>query len=158
MAFSDRNPIDVWRDAYQRLWHDLEDEGRSPRHVISGWADIKPSTAGAWKRGDCTPQWAKILRLSRAACAEDYTHLSTLFVDETHMIAKRERAAIVTGTLHDNIRDLDQVESVLWEVQETGDVEQGRKAVRELREELTELEAELDRMESKTTCPNGQAA
>ena len=158
MAFSDRDAIDVWRDAYQRLWHDLEDEGRSPRHVIAGWADIKPSTAGAWKRGDCTPRWPKILRLARSACAEDYTHLSDLTVDETHMICRRKRSAIVTGTLHDNIRDLDRVESVLWEVDETGDVGQGREAVKSLRKEADELEAELDRMESKTTHANGQAA
>jgi len=146
MSTSDSDPIAAWRDAYQRLWHDLEDEGRSARYVISAWADIKPSTAGAWKRGDCTPDGGTMICLARQAASEGYTRLASLSVDEGHRIAPVSDEVPVTGTITDNNRDLDQLQSRLWDAYEAGNRSIVIEIGREIKQEGDEIIAEGRRM------------
>lgn len=146
MPNPDPDPIAAWRDAYQRLWHDLEDEGRSPRHVLSAWGDVKPSTAAAYKRGECTPPVDRVIRFARKAAAEGYMHLASLCVDESHRIADVPDEVPVTGTITDNNRDLDRLQTKLWDAYESADRTRVIDIGREIKEEGDEIIAEGRRM------------
>jgi len=146
MPDSDSDPIAAWRDAYQRLWHDLEDEGRSPRYVLSAWGDVKPSTAAAYKRGECTPPIGRVIRLARNAAEEGYMHLATLCVDEAHRIAEVTEEVPVTGTITDNNRDLDRLQTELWNAYEKGDRSRVIEIGKEVKKEGDEIVQEGKRM------------
>lgn len=146
MSNTDPDPIAAWRDAYQRLWHDLEDEGRSPRHVLSAWGDVKPSTAAAYKRGECTPPVDRVIRFARNAAAEGYMHLSSLCVDEGHRIADVPDEVPVTGTITDNNRDLDRLQTELWDAYGDGERKRVIKIGRAIKDEGDEIIAEGRRM------------
>jgi len=142
MSSSDPSPIAAWRDALQELWFELKDESRSPRYVIAAWADCKPSTAGAWRRGECTPDLGTANRLARNAAAEGYPHLATLSLDDGHRIASIDGDVPVTGSLVDNIRDLDDLQAALWEAADCGDAGAIREIAQKLHHEADEIAAE----------------
>jgi len=139
---SNRSGLDAWRDAFHDTWQALKREGRDPRSVFASWADIKPSTAYAWKNGKCDPGLDAVLRLSRAACKAGYYQMPSLFVDDGHRIVGVEDEVRVTGTLTDNIRDLDAIENRIWGAAETGDVEGLKEAANDLHQEADEIAAE----------------
>lgn len=142
MASSDRSPIQAWRDALQETWFEIKREDRSPRYVISAWADVKPSTAGAWKRGECTPDLGTANRLARNAASEGYLQLASLGVDDSHRIAHVSESVPVTGTVHDNLRRLDRIECDVWDAAESGDRGALRKIASKLHEEADRIAAE----------------
>lgn len=134
--------IDAWRDALQATWHDLEDEGRDPRHMIATWADIKPSTAYAWKNGKCTPDLGTAYRLARSAAADGYTRLAELAIDGSHRIAKMEGELVLDGCVQDEARDITQILSAIYEADQAGDADRLHALAEELHHEADELAGE----------------
>lgn len=142
MSISDRDAIDVWRDTYQAVWFRLKQDGRSPRHVIAGWADVKPSTAGAWKRGECTPDGGKMIVLAKAADADGYPALARLNVADEHRLVPRDEDLAVNGDLSDETRDISRLLFQIQEAEKRGDAGALRQCAAELHKEADEVDAE----------------
>jgi hypothetical protein len=86
--------------------------------------------------------------LARQAASEGYTRLASLSVDEGHRIAPVSDEVPVTGTITDNNRDLDQLQSRLWNAYEAGNKSRVIKIGREIKQEGDEIIAEGRRMAS----------
>jgi hypothetical protein len=142
MSISDRSPIDLWRDTYQEVWFRLKQEGRSPRHVIAGWADVKPSTAGAWKRGECTPGGGTMIVLARAADADGYPALARLNIASSNRLVPRADSLSVNGDLSDEARDITRLLYQIQEAEKRGDAEALRDCAEKLHKEADEVDAE----------------
>jgi hypothetical protein len=142
MPISDRDAIDVWRDTYQAVWFRLKQDGRSPRHVIAGWADVKPSTAGAWKRGECTPDGGTMIVLAKAADADGYPALARLNVADEHRLVSRDEDLAVNGDLSDETRDISRLLYEIQEAEKRGDGDALRRCAEELHKEADEVDAE----------------
>ena len=143
MSISDRSPIDLWRDTFQQVWFELKQDGRSPRQVVAVWGDVKPSTAGAWRRGDCTPDRETMMILARNADEDGYPHFSRLYHGDESRLVNR-KVIRVNGCLKDEKRDITRI---LYEIQEAdrrGDDEELHRLADELHREADEVSGEAD--------------
>jgi len=141
MSLSDRSPIDVWRDTYQQVWFELKQDGRSPRQVIAGWGDCKPSTAGAWKRGDCTPDRETMMVLARNADDDGYPHFARLYHGQHSRLENREEIR-VDGCLGDETRDISRILYEIQEAEKRGDARALHDLADQLHREAEEVEGE----------------
>lgn len=142
MASSQQYSEEAWRDRLLRTWFEIEDEGLDPAHLIAQWGGRKTSTAYAWKNGKCTPSTWVAFKLARNAAASGYPELLTMLVPDNLRLAYVDDEVRVTGTLTDNIRDLDEIEAQIWRAAEAGDVEALKDAARRLHDEADEIAAE----------------
>lgn len=141
---SERSPIDRWRDTYQRVWFRLEEDGRSARHVIAGWADCKPSTAGAWKRGDCTPSGGTMNVLARNAAADGYPALAQLTIPDNCRLVDSGDNLRVNGCLDDEKRDITRILHDIQQADHQGDAEWLHRLADELHHEADEVSGEAN--------------
>jgi DNA-binding XRE family transcriptional regulator len=141
--------VDVWRDTIQATWQDLKGEGRDPKHMFAAWADVKPSTAYAWKNGKCTPDLGTAYRLARNAAADGYTRLADLALDGSHRIAKMSGEVMIDGCVSDEARDITKILNDIYEADQNGDTEKLHALAEELHHEAEQLAAEADRQKAR---------
>ena len=141
--------IDVWRDTIQATWQDLKDEGRDPKHMFAIWADVKPSTAYAWKNGKCTPDLGTAYRLARNAAADGYTRLADLALDASHRIASVSDEVSVDGCISDEARDITEILNDIYDAGAKGDAKRLHVLAERLHHEADELAGEASMHESR---------
>jgi len=144
MSHSDSDDFceEAWRDRLLRTWFALQDEGRDPSHIIASWGGKKQSTAYAWKNGKCTPDTWTAFKLAKKAAADGYPQLLLMLVPDSKRLADVGDSLRVTGTITDNVRDLDQIQMRIWKAAEAGDKKALQAAANDLHDEADELAAE----------------
>jgi len=139
----DSHTKEAWRDAFLRMWFDIQDEGRDPAELIASWTDRKKTTAYAWKNAKCTPSdpWM-LMRLAHSASKAGYDHLIDVQLPASKRVRTGDDDLLVTHRVEDNEREAMTILVEYWNAYEAGRATLAEDKAHELEIEAREMQQE----------------